>query len=91
MHQSSIHRDPNISSNISKELELNGLEDEPLVKTQIAVMKKAEKNNKKQNEKSKRQTPKTVPNMTLINDQSCYCKEAGHMMTDCPKLTKWQT
>ena len=42
----------------------------------------------KNNEKSKAQTPKTVPNKTLKNDQCRYCKETGHMMTDCPKLAK---
>ena len=33
-------------------------------------------------------TPKTVPNKTLKNDQCRYCKDAGHMMTDCSKLAK---
>ena len=49
---------------------------------------KAEKPTKKQNEKSKAHTPKTVPNKTLKNDQCRYCKETGHMMTDCLKLAK---
>ena len=73
-------------------MELNGLEaDEPSVKTQMTVTKKeqnAEKATKKQNEKSKTQTPKTVPYKTLKNDQCRYCKETGHMITDCPKLAK---
>ena len=73
-------------------MELNGLEaDEPLVKTQMVVTKKeqsTEKSNKKPNEKTKKQTPKTVPDKTLKNNQCRYCKEAGHMMADCPKLAK---
>ena len=46
------------------------------------------KTNKKQNEKSITQTPKTVPNKTHTNDQCRYCKKAGHMMAECPKLAK---
>ena len=38
--------------------------------------------------KPKKQTPKTVPDKTLKNDQCRYCKDASHMMTDCPKLAK---
>ena len=49
---------------------------------------KTEKSTKKQNETSKTQTPKTVPNKTLKNDQCRYCKETGHMMADYPKLAK---
>ena len=45
-------------------MELNGLEaDEHLVKTQMTVTKKkqnTEKTNKKQNDKAKKQTPKTL-------------------------------
>ena len=81
-----------IVKHLEREMELNGLEaDEPLVKTQMSATKKeqnAEKTNKKQNEKAKTQTPKTVPNKTLKNDQCRYCKETGHMMAECPKLTK---
>ena len=81
-----------IVKHLEREMELNGLEaDEPLVKTQMTVTKKAEnteKPNKKQNDKAKKQTPKTVPDKTLKNDQCRYCKEGGHMMTDCPKLAK---
>ena len=75
-------------------MELNGLEaDEALVKTQMTVTKKeqnTEKTNKKQVDKAKKQTPKTVPDKTLKNDQCRYCKDASHMMTDCPKLAKRQ-
>ena len=81
-----------IVKHLEREMELNGLEaDETSVKTQMTVTKKeqnTEKATKKQNEKSKTQTPKTVPNKTLKNDQCRYCKETGHMMTDCPKLAK---
>ena len=77
---------------IVKHLELNGLEaDEPLVKTQMTASKKeqnTEKTNKKQNEKPKKQTPKTVPDKTLKNNQCRYCKEAGHIMADCPQTSK---
>ena len=73
-------------------MELNGLEaDEPLVKTQMNVTKieqNIEKPNTKQNDKAGKQTPKTVPDKTLKNDQCRYCKETGHMMTYCPKLAK---
>ena len=76
-----------------KEPQIQPLEaDEPLVKTQMNVTKKkqqnTEKTNKKPNEKTKKQTPKTVPDKTLKNNQCRFCKEAGHMMTDCPKLAK---
>ena len=81
-----------IVKHLEREMELNGLEaDEPLVKTQMTVTKKeqtTEKTNKKQNDKAKKQTPKTVPDKTLKNDQCRYCKETEHMMTDCPKLAK---
>ena len=77
---------------LEREMELNGLEaDEPLVKTQMTATKKeqnTEKTNKKPNEKPKKQTPKTVSDKTLKNNQCRYCKEAGHMMADCPKLAK---
>ena len=81
-----------IVKHLEREMELNGLEaDETSVKTQMTVTKKeqnAEKPTKKQNEKSKAQTPKTVPNKTLKNDQCWYCEESGHTMADCPKLAK---
>ena len=81
-----------IVKHLEKEMELNGLEaDEPLVKTQMTVTKKdqkSEKSNKKQTEKPKTQSPKTVPDKTLENDQCRNCKETGHMMGYCPKLTK---
>ena len=69
-----------------REMELNGLEaDELSVKTQMTVTKKEQKTDKptkKQNENPKTQTPKTVPNKTLKNDQCRYCKEAGHMIAE---------
>ena len=81
-----------IVKHLEREMELNGLEaDEALVKTQMTVTKKeqnTEKTNKKQADKTKKQTPKTVPDKTLKNDQCRYCKDASHMMTDCPKLAK---
>ena len=81
-----------IVKHLEREMELNGLEaDEHLVKTQMTATKKeqnTEKTNKKQNDKFKKQTPKTVPDKTLKDDQCRYSKEAGHMMADCPKLAK---
>ena len=81
-----------IVKHLEKEMELIISEaNEPLVKTQVAVTKKeqnTEKPNKKQNEKPKKQTPKTVPDKTLKINQCRYCKEAGHNMADCPKLAK---
>ena len=81
-----------IVKHLEREMELNGLEaDEPLVKTQMTVTKKeqnTDKPNKKQNDKTKKQTPKTVPDKTLKNDQCRYCKDTSHLMTDCPKLAK---
>ena len=71
-----------IVKHLEREMELNGLEaDEPLVKTQMTVTKKEqniEKPNTKQNDKAEKQTPKTVPDKTLKNDQCRYCKETGH-------------
>ena len=79
----------NIVKHLEREMELNGLEaDEALVKTQMTVTKKeqnTEKPNRKQNDKTKKQTPKTVPDKTLKNDQCRCCKDASHMMTYCPK------
>ena len=81
-----------IVKHLEREMELNGLEsDESLVKTQMTATKKEHKTdntNKKQTEKTKSQTPKSVPNKTLKDGQCRYCKEVGHMMTDCPKLAK---
>ena len=81
-----------IDKHLEREMELNGLEaDEALIKTQMTVTKKeqnTEKTNKKQTDKTKKQTPKTVPDKTLKNDQCRYCRDASHMMTDCPKLAK---
>ena len=79
-----------IVKHLEREMELNGLEaNEQLVKTQMTVTKKeqnTEKTNKKQNDTPKKQTPKTVPDKKLKSDQCRYCKDASHMMTDCPKL-----
>ena len=81
-----------IVKHLEREMELNGLEnDETSVKTQMTVTKKEqkpEKPTKKQNDKPKTQNPKTVPNKTLKDDQCRYCKETGHMMSDCPKLAE---
>ena len=81
-----------IVKHLEREMELNGLEsDESLVKTQMTATKKEHKTdntNKKQTDKTKSQTPKSVPNKTLKDGQCRYCKEEGHMMTDCPKLAK---
>ena len=81
-----------IVKHLEREMELNGLEsDETLVKTQMTATKKEHKTdntNNKQTNKTKSQTPKSVPNKTLKDGQCRYCKEEGHMMTDCPKLAK---
>ena len=81
-----------IVKHLEREMELNGLEsDETLVKTQMTATKKEHKTdntNKKQTNKTKPQTPKSVPNKTLKDGQCRYCKEEGHMMTDCLKLAK---
>ena len=81
-----------IVKHLEREMELNGLEsDETLVKTQMTATKKEHKTdntNKKQTNKTKSQTPKSVPNKTLKDGQCRYCKEEGHMITDCPKLAK---
>ena len=81
-----------IVKHLEREMELNGLEaDKPLVKTQMTVTKKeqnTEKPIKKQSDETKKQTPKTVPDKTLKNDQFRYRKDASHMVTDCPKLAK---
>ena len=81
-----------IVKHLEREMELNGLEsDESLVKTQMTATKKEHKTdntNKKQTNKTKSQTPKSVSNKTLKDGQCRYCKEEGHMMTDCPKLAK---
>ena len=37
-----------------------------------------------------KKTPKAVPDKTLKNKQCRYCNDARHLMTDCPKLAKWQ-
>ena len=83
-----------IVKHLEREMQLNGLEsDEHLVKTQMTVTEKeqnADKANKKQTEKVKTQTPKTVPNKILKNDQCRYGRETGHMMADCPKSAKWR-
>ena len=53
-------------------MEFSGLDaDEALVKTQVTGIKKeqkTEKHNKKQNDKFKKQIPKTVHDKTLKND-----------------------
>ena len=72
-------------------MELNGLEADEALSNQMVVSKKeqnAEKSNKKHNEKSKRQTPKTVPIKTLKNEHSCYWQDPCHTKTDCLKLAE---
>ena len=70
-----------IVKHLEREMELNGLEsDESLVKTQMTATKKEHKTdntNKKQTDKTKSQTPKSVPNKTLKDGQCRYCKEEG--------------
>ena len=76
-------------------MELNGLEaDEPLVKTQMTVVKQqsSSQNTKttSQNTKTKTKTPNTVPTNTLQNNQCRYCKDEGHIAKECLKLAKRQ-
>ena len=58
-----------IVKHLERRMELNGFEaDEPLVKIQLTVTKNSqngEEPNKTANEKTKTQTPKTVPTKTL--------------------------
>ena len=84
-----------IVRHLEREMELNGLEaDEPLVKTQMTVVKQQTntQNTKSQPQKTKTKTktPNTVPNNTLQNNQCRYCKEEGHIAKECPKLAKRQ-
>ena len=65
-----------IVKHLEREMKLNGLEsDESLVNTQITATKKeqkTEKTNKKQTDKPKTQTPKSVPNKTPKDGQCRY-------------------
>ena len=83
-----------IVRHLEREMELNGLEaDEPLVKTQMTVVKQqsnSQNTKTTQNTKPKTKTPNTVPNNTLQNNQCRYCKEDGHIAKECPKLAKRQ-
>ena len=74
-------------------MELNGLESEDTgVKTQMTVINKPAEDKPTQQKtaatKKKQQTPKTVPNNTLQDDQCRYCKNTGHKAADCAKLAK---
>ena len=74
-------------------MELNGLEaDEPVVKTQITVVKQqsSAQNTKPtlQNIKPKTKTPNTAPNNTFQNNQCRYCKEEGHKAKSVLNLQK---
>ena len=85
-----------IVRHLERKMELNGLEaDEPLVKTQMTVVKQQpnSQNTKTTSQKTtttKTKTPNTVPNNTLQNNQCRYCKEEGHLAKECPKLAKRQ-
>ena len=73
-----------------------GLEaDEPLVETQMTVVKQQSnsQNIKATSQKTintKTKTPNTVPNTTLQSNQCRYCKEEGHLAKEYPKLAKRQ-
>ena len=82
-----------IVRHLEREMELNGLESEDTgVKTQMAVINKTAEDKSTQQKnattKKKQQTPKTVPNNTLQDDQCRYCKNTGHKAADCAKLAK---
>ena len=82
-----------IVRHLEREMELNGLESEDTgVKTQMAVINKPTEDKPTQQKtattKKKQQTPKTVPNNTLQDDQCRYCKNTGHKAADCAKLAK---
>ena len=82
-----------IVRHLEREMELNGLESEDNgVKTQMAVINKTAEDKSAQQKpattKKKQQTPKTVPNTTLQDDQCRYCKNTGHKAADCAKLAK---
>ena len=82
-----------IVRHLEREMELNGLESEDTgVKTQMAVINKTAEDKSAQQKtattKKKQQTPKTVPNNTLQDDQCRYCKNTGHKAADCAKLAK---
>ena len=78
---------------LEREMELNGLESEDTgIKTQMTVINKQAEvkptQQKTATTKKKQQTPKTVPNKTLQDDQCRYCKNTGHKAADCAKLAK---
>ena len=82
-----------IVRHLEREMELNGLESEDTgVKTQMtAINKQAEDKPMQQKAattKKKQQTPKTVPNNRLQDDQCSFCKNTGHKAADCAKLAK---
>ena len=71
-----------IVRHLEREMELNGLESEESgVKTQMTVINKQSEDRtthqKTATTKKKQQTPKTVPNNTLQDDQCRYCKKDG--------------
>ena len=82
-----------IVRHLEREMEFKGLESEDTgVKTQMAKRNKPAEDKPTQQKpattKKKQQTPKTVPNNTLQEDQCRYCKNTGHMAADCAKLAK---
>ena len=82
-----------IVRHLEREMELNGLESEDTgVKTQMAVINKPAEDKPTQRKtattKKKQQTPKTVSNNTLQDDQCRYCKNTGHKAAECAKLVK---
>ena len=72
-----------IVRHLEGEMELNGLESEDTgVKTQMTIIKKQPEGKTTQPKtsvpKKRQQTPETVPNNTLQDDQCQYCKNTGH-------------
>ena len=90
MSSPNLVRPQNIDS-IEREMELNRLDSEDTgVKTQMTVINKQSEDKTAQQKttttKKNQQTPKTVPNNTLQDDQCRYCKNTGHKAADCVKL-----
>ena len=82
-----------IVRHLEREMELNGLESQDTgVKTQMTVINKQSEGKPTQQKtattKTKQQTPKTVRNNILQDDQCRYCKNTGHKAADSAKLGK---
>ena len=83
-----------IVRHLEREMELNGLESEDTgVKTQMTVLKKQSDDKTTQPKTStpkKKQTPKTVPNNTLQDDQCRYCKNTKQTAPSWRNAVSWK-